>query len=150
MLLEGITIFLGKLFGMGEKWVEGKQAQALSKIENQNRIAQVKTEAECQVMLSDAASANNIDLITVKNKHKTWTDNIVVFTILSPLWCMFIPSLHPYVVNGFKAFTEAPEWYQYCVYGVVISELGLRRIFLQLFETVMTVRTGKRGKDAQL
>lgn len=145
-MIEGITIALGKLFGMGEKWVEGKQAQALAKVEGKIKKDAVKVEAECQVMMSDAQAANNIDLITVKNRSKTWTDELVVITILSPLWCMFIPFLQPYVESGFIAFSEAPEWYKYCLYGVVISELGLRRIMLQLFETLMTMRTGKRDE----
>lgn len=143
-MIEGITLALGKLFGMGEKWVEGKQAQALAKVEGKIKKEKVRVEAECQVMMSDAQAANNIDLITVKNKNNTWMDNIVVCTILSPLWCMFIPSLQPYIKEGFTAFSEAPEWYQYCFYGVVVSELGLRRILMQLFETLMTFRTGER------
>lgn len=143
-MIEGITIALGKLFGMGEKWVKGKQAQALAKVEGRIKKEKVKVEAECQVMMSDAQAANNIDLLTVKNRSKTWTDELVVVTLLSPLWCMFIPPLQPYVESGFKAFSGAPEWYQYCFYGVVISELGLRRITLQLFETLMTFRTGRR------
>jgi len=145
-MIEGITIALGKLFGMGEKWVEGKQAQAIAKVEGKIKKEKVKVEAECQVMMSDAEAANNIDLLTVKNRSKTWTDELVVITLLSPFWLMFIPYFQPYVESGFTAFSEAPEWYQYCLYGAVISELGLRRILMQLFETLMTIRTGKRDE----
>lgn len=142
-MFELITFGLGKLFGMGETWVEAKQERATAKVKAKITLDNAKTQSKITILEGDAQAANNIDLITVKNKNNTIMDNIVVITILLPLWLMFVPTLQPYVESGFKAFSEAPEWYQYCIYAVIISELGLRRIFMKLFDTIMTVRTGK-------
>ena len=144
-MIELITFGLGKLFGMGETWVEAKQERATAKVKAKITLDNAKTQSKITRLEADAQAANDIDLITVKNKNNTIMDNIVVCTILSPFWLMFIPSVQPYVESGFTAFSEAPEWYQYCVYAVVISELGLRRIFMKLFDTLSTIRTGKRN-----
>jgi hypothetical protein len=144
VMLSLVTMALGKLFGMGETWVEAKQERETAKVKNQIAVEQAKTQATITIKHKDAEACNDIDLITVKNKNNTLMDNLVVCTILSPFWCMFIPPLQPYVESGFKAFSAAPEWYQWCVYAVVISELGLRRIFMKLFETISIMRTGEK------
>ena len=141
--MEWLGLGLGKLFGMGETWVEAKQEQATAKVLGKIAIDKAEVDAKVTIANLDAQAANDIDLITVKNKNNTIMDNVVVCTILSPFWLLFIPDMQPYIKSGFTAFTEAPEWYQYCVYAVVVSELGLRRIFMKLFDTIMTVRTGK-------
>ena len=72
-------------------------------------------------------------------------DNVVVFVFLTPFVMMFVPFLQPYIQAGFEFFKEStPDWYQYILYGIVVTELGLRRIFMKMFETLMTMRTGSR------
>lgn len=143
-MIELITTGVGKLLGMGESWVSAKQEQATAKVKNKIAIDKANTEAKITISKLDAEACNDIDLITVKNKNNTVMDNIVVFIFLAPFLAMFVPSLQPYVAEGFNNFKEAPEWYQYILYGIVISELGLRRIFMKMFDTLSTLRTGRK------
>lgn len=146
--MDWLTLGLGKLFGMGESWVEAKAKQATAKVEGKIRLDEAKVEAKVIKQQKDADAFNDIDLITVKNQIHTWTDEYfkVVFTL--PLILMFIPPLQPYIISGFTAFSEhTPDWYKYIIYGIAVSELGLRRIFMKLFDTLSTIRTGKRGAN---
>jgi hypothetical protein len=68
-----------------------------------------------------------------------------VFVFLIPFVLMFIPYFQVYIQQGFAFFKEStPDWYQYILYGIVVTELGLRRVFMKLFETLMIMRTGTK------
>ena len=144
-MLGLITMGLGKLFGMGETWVNAKQERETAKVKNTIALEEAKTVAKITIGQKDADATNDIDLITVKNKNNTIMDNVVVFVFLTPFVMMFVPFLQPYIQSGFEFFKEStPDWYQYILYGIVVTELGLRRIFMKMFETLMTMRTGSR------
>mgnify|MGYP005991922609 CR=1 FL=1 len=128
---------------MGGDWLEAKNKQAVMKVEADTEVIVAKAKSKVTIAEGDAQAANDIDLITVKNKNNTWMDNIVVCTILSPFWLYPVPFMQPYVENWLEWLSSAPDWYQYAFYGVIISELGLRRIFMKLFETLAVMRTGK-------
>jgi len=146
-MLGLITMGLGKLFGMGETWVEAKQERETAKVKGKIALETAKTNSKITVLENDAAMSNNIDLITVKNMKNTWTDEMFKVIMLAPFVFMFVPYTQAYVAEGFRFFNEnTPEWYQYIIYGITISELGLRRIFMRLFDTIATLRTGKSSK----
>ena len=145
MMLSLITMSLGKLFGMGETWVNAKQERETAKVKNLIALDEAKTVAKITIGQKDADASNDIDLITVKNKNNTIMDNIVVFVFLLPFVLMFIPYFQVYIQQGFAFFKEStPDWYQYILYGIVVTELGLRRVFMKLFETLMIMRTGTK------
>jgi hypothetical protein len=140
-----LTTVVGKLFGMGETWIEAKQERETAKVKNQIALDEAKTCAKITKEQKDADACNDIDLITVKNQQYTWTDEYVKVLFTLPFILMFLPWSQPYVMEGFKSFNNnTPEWYQYTIYGILISELGLRRIFMKLFDTMSTIRTGKK------
>ena len=143
-MIQLITMGLGKLFGMGETWVEAKQERETAKVKGQIALETAKVNSKITILENDAVMSNNIDLITVKNKNNTIMDNVVVFVFLTPFVLMFVPYFQEHVASGFAFFKEnTPDWYKYVIYGIIISELGLRRIAMKLFDTLMTIRTGK-------
>ena len=140
-----VGLILGKLFGMGATWVEAKQERETAKVKNKIALDEAKTNAKIVVKQKDADATNNIDLIAVKNQRFTWTDEYIKVVFTLPFILMFFPWTQPYVIEGFKAFDEhTPDWFQYILYAIVIAELGMRRIFMKLFDTMSTIRTGKR------
>jgi len=133
----------GRLFGLAETWVEAKQERETAKVKNQIVMDEAKTQAAITVVQKDADATNNIDLISVKNQRFTWTDEYIKVLFTLPFALMFLPWTQEYVIAGFQAFTlDTPDWYKYVIYAIVISELGLRRVFMKLFDTVSTLRTG--------
>ena len=143
-MLSLLTMAIGRIFGMGETWVEAKQERETAKVKNIIAIEEAKTQAQITIVQKDADACNDVDLITIKNQASSWYDEYfkVLFTL--PLILAFIPSMQPYVVDGFEAFKTMPEWYKYIIYGIAISELGMRRIFMKLFDTMITLRTGDK------
>lgn len=145
VMLPLITMAVGKLFGMGETWVEAKTKQATAEVENKIALSQATTQAAITVKQKDADATNDIDLIAVKNQRFTWTDEYIKVIFTLPFILMFFPWTQEYVIEGFKAFQlYTPEWFKYVIYAIVVSELGMRRMFMTLFETMTTMRTGKR------
>lgn len=146
-MLSLITMGLGKLFGMGETWVEAKQERETAKVKGQIALETAKVTSKITVLENDAAMSNNIDLITVKNMKNTWTDEMFKVIMLAPFVLMFVPATQQYVAAGFSFFNEStPDWYKYIIYAITISELGLRRMFMRLFDTIIAIRTGKSSK----
>ena len=144
-MLGLITMAVGKLFGAGETWVAAKTKQETLKVENKVALDQAKTNASITKQQKDADACNDIDLITVKNQRYTWSDELFKIVMLTPFILMFHPDLQQTVADGFKFFeAHAPDFYKYILYGIAISELGLRRIFMKLFDTMSTIRTGKK------
>ena len=136
---------VGKLFGMGETWVEAKQERETAKVKNKIAIAEAQTQAKITVAQKDADATNDIDLISIKNQRFTWTDEYIKVLFTLPFALMFLPWTQEYVIAGFEAFKlHTPKWYQYVIYAIVISELGMRRMFMKLFDTMSTIRTGKK------
>ena len=145
-MLDIISLGLGKLFGIGETWVEAKTQQATAKVKAKIRLDEAKTDAKITMHQKDADACNDIDLLTVKNQANTWSDEMFKVVMLAPFVLMFIPSLQPHIAAGFEFFKNStPEWYKYVIYGIAISELGLRRIFMRLFDTIKTLRVGNNG-----
>lgn len=145
VMVQLVSMALGKLFGMGETWVEAKTKQATAEVENKIALSQATTQAKITIKQKDADATNDIDLLAVKNQRFTWTDEYVKVIFTLPFILMFFPYTQPYVIEGFKAFQlYTPEWFKYVIYAIVVSELGMRRMFMTLFETMTTMRTGKR------
>lgn len=145
-MISLVTMAVGKLFGMGESWVEAKQERETAKVKNKIAVEQAKTDATITREQKDADACNDIDLITVKNMKDTWTDEMFKLVMLAPFVLMFVPYFQPYVSSGFAFFkTSTPDWWQYIIYGIAISELGLRRIFMKLFDTMSIMRIGKKN-----
>jgi hypothetical protein len=141
--MEWLSLGLGKLFGMGETWVEAKTKQATAKVEAKIRLEEAKVDAKITREQKDADASNDIDLIAVKNQRFTWTDEFFKVTFLLPFICMFIPPLQPYVISGFIAFDEhTPDWYKYILYAIAISELGMRRMFMNVFGNKRKIDNG--------
>jgi hypothetical protein len=140
-----ITMAVGKLFGMGETWVEAKQERETAKVKNKIALEEATTKASIVVKQKDADATNDIDLISIKNQRFTWTDEYIKVLFTLPFALMFFPWTQEYVIEGFKAFQlHTPEWYKYIIYAIVISELGMRRMFMKLFDMLSTIRTGRK------
>lgn len=140
-----LSLIVGKLFGMGGTWLEAKQERETAKVKNKIALEEATTQASITIKQKDADATNDIDLIAVKNQRFTWTDEYIKVLFTLPFALMFFPYTQEYVVEGFKAFQlYTPEWYRYVIYAIVISELGMRRMFMKLFDTMSTIRTGNK------
>ena len=59
-------------------------------------------------------------------KNSGFKDEFVVFLRSIPLVMSFIPEMQPYVVDGFAALSQTPEWYQWLILAVFTAIYGIR------------------------
>jgi hypothetical protein len=106
---------LGSAANIGKVWVEGKVAKS-----------KAKAEAEATIMVQSSKSAADWEAYMAKNSGNSWKDEWLTVLFSIPLVMCFIPSLVPYVRDGFDALSMMPEWYQYTLSIIVAASFGVR------------------------
>ena len=48
--------------------------------------------------------------------------------------CHFIPDMQPHMAAGWAAMDKAPLMFQFAIFGILISTLGLMRLFKIMFK----------------
>jgi hypothetical protein len=66
------------------------------------------------------------DEIAQTNSSTSWKDEYLTLLISIPLIMCFIPSLVPYVREGFLVLDTMPTWYQYTFSVIVAASFGVR------------------------
>ena len=112
-------------------WIEGKKAEAVTKleikkIEAQGRIEQAKALAQIE------AEYDNFAQVAMKS---SWKDEYLTIVITAPFILSFsIPfielifgvPLAPTLAAAWALVGTAPDWYQWVFMGIVIATFGLR------------------------
>ena len=73
-----------------------------------------------------AENAASWDEIAQGNSSTSWKDEYLTLLISIPLIMCFIPSLVPYVREGFAVLDTMPTWYQYTFSVIVAASFGVR------------------------
>ena len=74
------------------------------------------------------AQTSNWEALQAKNAGSSWKDEWLTLLFSIPLIMCFIPSLVPYVEQGFKALESMPEWYRYYLGVIVAASFGVRQV----------------------
>ena len=107
--------FLGPLIGLGKTWLDGKQKKA-----------QVKAEAEAEVMKNASKSLQDWEQLHAKGSQNSWKDEFWTVVLSIPAILAFIPGMDEHVKNGFEALHDTPEWYRYTLVTVILASFGIR------------------------
>ena len=73
-----------------------------------------------------AQNAASWDEIAQTNSSTSWKDEYLTLLVSIPLIMCFIPSLVPYVREGFAVLETMPTWYQYTFSVIVAASFGVR------------------------
>ncbi len=136
-ILSAIPI-IGNIIDAFSKGDETRQKIKQIKNEGAIKLAQSQIDAKINQVKSDADSAGNLDAIALKNVG--WKDEYLMLVITIPTILAFIPSMLPYVKEGFIALDEMPEYYQYMLGGVYIYVFGFKRILLKVINKFVEVK----------
>lgn len=107
-IIEGIA-------GLGKTYLEGKNAKM-----------KAKAEAEAAVMIKSADNLADWEKIQAQNAGTSWKDEWLTLLFSIPLILAFIPSMVPYVKDGFAVLEQMPKWYQYALSVIVAASFGVR------------------------
>ena len=70
----------------------------------------------------------NWENIHANNSANSWKDEWLTLLFSVPLVMAFFPSAVPYVIDGFKALEEMPEWYRVYLGVIMAASFGVRQL----------------------
>ena len=95
------------------EWFKGKREKAQAKHERELKI--IANEQTWEQSAQD-------------NAGKSWKDEWWTIIITAPLVMAFIPSLAPYVTEGFDALSDVPDWYKAFAAASVAASFGIKKL----------------------
>ena len=98
-------------------WLEGRVAKT-----------KAKAEAEATVLSKQAESAADWEAAMARNSGQSWKDEWLTLLFSIPLIMCFIPSMVPYVQDGFEVLGNMPDFYQYTLSVIVAASFGVRSV----------------------
>ncbi len=106
------------------KWQDGRQKKA----ERADRIEEARVVGQIALINKHAEGDGNADLEAMRQMQFSWKDEYLTIIFTMPFIASFIPSdrVQAAMVAGWAAVAETPEWYQWCLVGIVIATFGLR------------------------
>ena len=119
---------LGSVLGnLGGKVVEAIDSRSQRKHEQKVQaleLEKLRHEKQIELIQSGQKLDNAWELEQIKNSG--FKDEFVLFLLSIPLVMSFIPEMQPYVVDGFAALSQTPEWYQWLILAVFTAIYGIR------------------------
>tara|TARA_R100001244_G_scaffold80400_1_gene62962 strand:- start:204 stop:572 length:369 start_codon:yes stop_codon:yes gene_type:complete len=96
----------------------------------EGRVAKTKAmaEAEATVLIKQAESAADWEAAMARNSAQSWKDEWLTLLFSIPLIMCFIPSMVPYVQDGFAVLETMPTFYQYTLSVIVAASFGVRSV----------------------
>jgi len=107
-----------------------KETAKVNKVKRADDLIAAKEQAQIDKTIRNDNAETGYDLIALENAKVSFFDELMIGWVLCIITMIFIPSMQPYVINGFKALDEhVPTWFQLVFVGGFISKLGLRFLF---------------------
>ena len=101
-----------------------------------------KLNAKAKSYDSQQKNDADYDMRVLDNRNKTVMDEIVIFTWLVIFIMHFVTLTQSYMLAGWLAmgYTGVPWWFEFGMVGILVSTLGLMRLFRIMFERVKNGR----------
>ena len=129
------------VFGLGEKWVEGREKRKLQKDQQKFEIRELqhdlkKTQITADIDRTKSNDSKDFDYDqqVLRNRERSIIDEVLIIFFMAIFAMHFIPSLQTYMLKGWEAMEAAPFFFHFTIIGIVISTLGLMRLFRLMVE----------------
>lgn len=116
--------------------VGGWQERKNVKLESDVAIEKAKTVATIKKIETGQNAEISWEKTSIDNS--SWRDEYLTIVLSIPLILCFIPGLAEFVMLGFEALDQCPEWYQYSLGIIISSAFGVRK-----FADFMKLKKGK-------
>jgi hypothetical protein len=113
---------IGPVLGIIDSLIGGVSNHFKQKAE----IKKAKVEGEIQVIKQAAQNTADWEKIMAEATKGSWKDEYWTLILSIPAILVFVPSLAPYVKEGFAVLTTMPEWYQYVLIAAILASFGIR------------------------
>ena len=106
---------IGAIGSLAQTWLEGRVFKT-----------KARAEAEAKAISLAAQSAKDWETQMAINAKQSWKDEWLTILFSIPLVLCFIPSMVPFVQEGFRVLETMPTFYQYGLSIVIASSFGVR------------------------
>ncbi len=125
--MEPITIITG-LLTLGKSIVGNFLERKAKKQEHKTKMAELKQGLKEKVLTAQIESDVTIDRSNTENMATSWKDEFILILFSIPVGMSFIPSLAPYVREGFAALGTTPAWFQVIYVVMCLTIYGHRKL----------------------
>ncbi|WP_435275708.1 hypothetical protein ACMAZF_01350 [Psychrobium sp. nBUS_13] len=128
-ILGFITNPFAELIGgwQARKTIAAQTASELAQAESNLKIAKVN--AKIQRTKSQDESDISYDMQVLKNRALSYMDEVLIIFWLVVFVLHFIPEYAQTMQAGWVAINKAPWWFQFGMLGILVSTLGLFKLF---------------------
>ncbi len=119
---------LGSLVGGSlEKYIEYKQKKR--ELIHERELEKIRGKIEYEKALTKRASESEgrdheWELESIRNSG--WKDEFVLIVLSLGMVGVFVPPLQPYVLSGFDALAQTPDWYRWLILTIYAATFGIR------------------------
>lgn len=111
------------------KRIAAESAADIAKAEANLKITALN--AKAARLERQEATDGDYDIEALKNRRDSIIDEVVIAVFLGLFVAHFVPALQPYMAGGWAAmgYEGAPWYFEFVIVGIVVSTLGLMRLF---------------------
>lgn len=111
----------------GRKSAAAQTANELALLEGDLKKARIT--ADINRTINQDNSDTDYDQKVLDNRRYTFMDEFLILWCISLVTMHFIPATAIYMGKGWDALAKSPWWFQFTMLGIMISTLGLMRLF---------------------
>jgi len=119
-----VTTLLGSLGGKVVEAIDKRGQRKHDEKAQKLEIEKLRHTKQIELIQQGQQLDNAWELEQIKNSG--WKDEFVLVVISTPLIMAFIPSMQPYVTEGFKALEQTPDYYRWLILSVFAAIYGIR------------------------
>lgn len=111
------------------KRIAAESASVIAKAEVDLKLSELK--AKEKRFHAEFIADNDYDLKVLDNRNKTAMDELLIGVWLTIFACHFFPLSQSYMHGGWQAmgYESVPWWFEFGMVGILVSTLGLMRLF---------------------
>jgi hypothetical protein len=146
-IISGIVNFFTKpvadIVGgwQGRKNAAAQTVKELALLEGDLKKARIT--ADIKRVENQDSNDTDYDQKVLDNRKYTYMDDFLILWCLSLVTMHFIPYTAVYMGVGWDALAKSPWWFQFTMLGIMISTLGLMRLFRMYTDNKFSFKKGK-------
>ena len=127
---------IDSVLNLGKSWMNNRAERKLQKEGHKHAIRELshklkatQIEADITRTLTEDSRDFDYDQQILQNRDRSIIDELLIAFFTSIFAMHFIPVTQPYMDKGWEAMAIAPWFFHFTMIGIVVSTLGLMRLF---------------------
>lgn len=130
-ILGFITKPLADIVGsyQARKTIAAQNAAVIAKARVDLKVTRIQAQIDREVI--NSRQDNDYDTQVLKNRNNTYADEFIILVWFALFILHFVPDYSVIMADGWAAmgYNGAPWWFEFGMVGILVSTLGLMRMF---------------------